>query len=122
MESRATAGFPIGSCKRACPNRSNDPATFASSDVSYKQIGQQVKGLMFGKTAARHRHANRKRIRAPWAQAVDAEHILKLKRLAIAAGLDVPLYTVTGWADARLSAPGEVIAGFWRLSRRLWDA
>jgi beta-galactosidase len=49
-----------------------------------------------------------------------AEHIAALKRLAIAAGLQVPLYTVTGWptldfpAQEVLPVSGAYADGFWQ--------
>ena len=48
------------------------------------------------------------------------EHILQLKRIARAAGMDVPLYTVTGWDNAVLPAQ-EVIPVFGGYPDWPWD-
>jgi beta-galactosidase len=50
-----------------------------------------------------------------------AEHLLTLKQIAHDAGLDVPLYTRTGWPDLKTSMPfgeflplfGSYVEGFW---------
>ncbi len=55
-------------------------------------------------------------------------HILTLKRMALELGLDVPLYTMTGWDGARIPPGGEVIPlfggypdGFWIKGVADWD-
>ena len=47
-------------------------------------------------------------------------YILKLKRMAMAAGLDVPLYTVTGWNNA-VWPPGEVMPVYGGYPDAPWD-
>lgn len=51
-----------------------------------------------------------------------AEHLLSIKRLAIEAGLDVPLYTRTGWPDLATPMPlGELLPLFGGYSDGFWD-
>ncbi|MGI4789770.1 MAG: beta-galactosidase [Janthinobacterium lividum] len=51
-----------------------------------------------------------------------AEHLLSLKRLAIDAGLDVPVYTRTGWPDlATPMPPGELMPLFGGYPDGFWD-
>ena len=47
-------------------------------------------------------------------------YIFKLKRMAIAAGLDVPLYTVTGWDNA-VWPPGEFLPVYGGYPDAPWD-
>ena len=47
-------------------------------------------------------------------------YIFKLKRMAEAAGLDVPLYTVTGWDNA-VWPPGEVLPVYGGYPDAPWD-
>jgi beta-galactosidase len=76
--------------------RSNDPAYLALVTRFDDQIAAQVKGLLWkdGGPVVGVQLENEYGSHGP---GKGAEHILKLKQLAIAAGLDVPLYSVTGW-------------------------
>ncbi len=79
--------------------RSNDPVYLAEVKQFYVQIGQQLHGLLWkdggpvigiqieNEYAANGRGQGR-------------EHLAALKGIAIDSGLDVPLYTVTGWDNA----------------------
>ncbi|MGH9606808.1 MAG: beta-galactosidase [Terracidiphilus sp.] len=81
------------------PTRVNDPVYLASVRTWYGQIGEQLKGLLFkdGGPVIGIQLENEYSKRGPGAG--DA-HILELKKIAIASGLDVPLYVVTGWDNA----------------------
>ncbi|MGB6974269.1 MAG: beta-galactosidase [Terracidiphilus sp.] len=81
------------------PTRVNDPVYLASVRTWYGQIGEQLKGLLFknGGPVIGIQLENEYSKRGPGAG--DA-HILKLKKIAMASGLDVPLYLVTGWDNA----------------------
>ncbi len=51
-----------------------------------------------------------------------AEHLLSLKRLAIEAGLDAPLYTRTGWPDLATPMPfGELLPLYGAYPEGFWD-
>lgn len=70
----------------------------------YDQIGEQVKGLLWkdGGPVIGIQLDNEYSMRGPHA---GDQYILALKKLAIQAGLDVPLYLVTGWNGAVVPEP-----------------
>ena len=78
------------------PTRRNDPTYLAEVQTLYSQIGEQLKGMLWkdGGPVIGIQLENEYHEIGPGA---GAEHIEKLKQLAVAAGLDVPLYTITGW-------------------------
>jgi len=79
--------------------RENDPAYMASVDSWYHEIGRQLHGLMWkdGGPVIGVQLENEYAKRGPGA---GEEHILALKKIALDAGFDVPLYVVTGWDQA----------------------
>ena len=84
-------GFPDWLLRKPCALRSNDPEYLAQVRRWYSQIAAQVKGLLYrdgGSIAA---------IQLENEYVDDAEHLMRLKEIAIACGLQVPVYTVTGW-------------------------
>lgn len=85
------------------PVRSNDPVYLESVQNLYKQIGKQLKGLLWkdGGPVVAIQLENEYSARGPGA---GEEHILQLKKMAIESGLDVPLYVVTGWDNAVIPA------------------
>jgi hypothetical protein len=93
---------------RQGPTRRNDPVYLAAVSRWYQEIGRQLKGLMWkdgGPVVAvqlENEYA---------ARGADAgeKHICTLKKMALASGLDVPYYFVTGWDNAVVPAP-EVMA------------
>ncbi|SEU26127.1 beta-galactosidase [Paenibacillus sp. NFR01] len=119
-------GMPDWLFGRPFEVRSNDEAYLAYVDVLYAQISMQVQGLLYKdggpvigtQIENEHRHSA-----AQWAlttgisnewmtQGHDGEaHMLKLKEMAIAAGLDTPFYTCTAWGGA--SAPAEEMLPLW---------
>ena len=86
-------------------DRSNDPVYQHYAEEWYKQIGQQLHGLMYKdggpvigvQLENEYRHGKG-----------GEAHILWLKNTAQRYGLDVPLYTVTGWQNGSVP-PYEVI-------------
>jgi len=92
------------------PTCGNDPQYLHYVERLYGQIGRQLKGLMFkdGGPVIGVQLENEYNLRGP---GKGAEHISSLKRLALKAGLDAPLYTVTGW-DGAVYPPGEVTPVF----------
>ena len=96
-------GFPDWVLKKG-PTRVNDPAYLASVRLWYGQIGRQLNGLLFkdGGPVIGIQLENEYSKRGPGA---GEEHILELKKIAIASGLDVPLYTVTAWDNAVVPQP-----------------
>ncbi len=110
-------GFPDWLLKN--PNlRTNDPSYLAHVFHFDREIAAQVKGLLWkdGGPVIGAQLENEYALHGP---GEGAEHILKLKELAIAAGIEVPIYTVTGWPSLDFP-PHEVIPvsggypdGFW---------
>jgi beta-galactosidase len=81
------------------PTRVNDQAYLASVRQWYGQIGAQLDGLLWkdGGPVIGIQLENEYSKRGPGA---GEEHILMLKQIAQASGLNVPLYVVTGWDNA----------------------
>ena len=78
------------------PTRVNDPVYLASVRSLYGQIGQQLNGLMWkdGGPVIGVQLENEYSKRGPGA---GEAHLLELKKIALASGLDAPLYFITGW-------------------------
>jgi beta-galactosidase len=101
------------------PNvRTNDPDYLAHVARLDREISLQLKGLLWkdGGPVIGAQLENEYSLHGP---GMGAEHILKLKQLAIEAGIDVPIYSVTGWPSLDFP-PREVIPvsggypdGFW---------
>jgi beta-galactosidase len=112
-------GFPDWLLK-AGPTRRNDPAYMAHVATFYAQIGAQLKSLLWkdGGPVIGIQLENEYSARGP---SEGEEYILALKRLTIKSGLDVPLYTVTGWDNAVVPAR-EVLPVFGGYPDAPWDA
>lgn len=102
------------------PTRGNDPQYMFYVDRLYTQIGKQLKGLLWkdGGPVIGVQLENEYNLRGP---GKGAEHISALKRLALKAGLDVPLYTVTGW-DRTVYPQREVTPMFGGYADEPWAA
>lgn len=94
----------------AMPTRGNDPEYLGHVEKLYAEIGKQIQGLLFkdGGPVVGVQLENEYNLRG---EGYGEAHISELKRLAIKAGMDVPLYTVTGW-DGAVYPSGEVIPVF----------
>ncbi len=90
--------------------RGNDPVYLQQVARLYGQIAAQVKGELWkdGGPVIGVQLENEYNLNGP---GEGAEHIRNLKALAQQAGLDVPLYTVTGW-DGTVYPSGEVTPVF----------
>jgi len=79
--------------------RSNDSVYLAEVRRFYSQIGQQLNGLLWkdGGPVVGIQIENEYALNGP---GQGREHLTVLKQMAIDSGLDVPLYTVTGWDGA----------------------
>jgi beta-galactosidase len=95
------------------PTRENDPTYLAEVQTFYQQIALQLQGLLWkdGGPVIGLQVENEYRSRGP---GKGDEHIRTLKKMAVADGLDVPLYTVTGWDGAAvpLNAALPVYGGY----------
>lgn len=91
----------------AMPTRRSDPEYLRYVARYFDQVGMQLRGLLWkdGGPVIGLQLENEYGARGPER---GAGHILDLKRLALEAGLDVPLYTVTGWDGADVP-PREVV-------------
>lgn len=94
----------------AMPTRGNDPEYLAHVETLYAQIGAQLKGLLWkdGGPVIGVQLENEYNLGGP---GQGEAHIAALKALARQAGLDVPLYTVTGW-DGAVYPSGAVLPVF----------
>ena len=113
-------GFPDWLLTKAPQQRSNDPAYLHYVDLYYKQIGEQLKGLMWnqGGPVVAIQLENEYRGRGAGR---GNDHILKLKEMARDAGLRVPFYTVTGWDGASIPT-GAVLPVYGGYPDAPWDA
>lgn len=94
--------------KRYIKVRSNNSVYLTYVDRWFKQVGDQLKGLLYkngGPVVGIQLENEYRRGKG------GESHILWLKQKAVEVGLDVPLYTVTGWGNASVPE-GEVIPLF----------
>ncbi len=94
----------------AMPTRANDAQYMQYVERLYGQIGQQIKGQLWkqGGPVIGIQLENEYNLSGP---GQGAAHISKLKAFALKAGMDVPMYTVTGW-DQTVYPSGEVTPVF----------
>jgi hypothetical protein len=94
-------GFPDWLLAKTRQQRSNDPAYLSYVDLYYKQIGEQLKGLMWSEggpvIGVQLENEYNKRCAL-----CGTQHILTLKQMARDAGMRVPFYTETGWDGAAI--------------------
>ncbi len=84
-------GFPDWLPDKPYELRSNDPMYLEQVRRWYKRIADEVRGLLYkdgGNIVA---------IQLDNELVDNAEHLAVLKKIALECGLDVPIYTVTGW-------------------------
>ena len=92
-------GFPDWLLAKKCQTRVNDSTYLFYVSKFYNEIGKQLKGLLWkdGGPVIGIQIENEYSNRAPNG---GAAYLSNLKNMAIDAGLDVPLYTITGWDNA----------------------
>jgi len=111
-------GLPDWVLKETNP-RENDPRYLALVDKFDSEIVKQVNGLLWKDGGPvigiqiENEYSNRK-------PGGGAAHILELKHLARENGLDVPLYTVTGWDNA-IYPEQEVLPVYGAYAGAPWD-
>jgi beta-galactosidase len=108
-------GFPDWLQKKGIRLRSDDPKYLSEAKRLYEAIAEQLSGLLWKDGGLVIGIQCENEFGGP------AQHLLTLKKLAFEAGLDVPMYTRTGWP--RLSTPmppgeflplsGAYAEGFW---------
>jgi hypothetical protein len=89
-------GFPDWLLGKHIPLRRNDPEYLRYVGRFYGQIGNQIKGLLWqdGGPILGVQLENEYGLAGPGA---GADHLAELKRMAIASGINPPLFSVTGW-------------------------
>ncbi len=96
--------------------RSDDPDYLAKAGILYEQISKQLTGLLWkdgGPVIG---------IQLENEYGGSPSHLLSLKRIARHDGLDVPLYTRTGWPRMREPMPfGEILPLFGVYAEGFWD-
>jgi len=109
-------GLPDWLLKKGFPVRSDDPRYLAEVRELYGQIAAQLHGLLWKDGGPVIGLQLENEYGGP------GEHLLTLKRLARDAGLDVPLYTRTGWPELKTPLPfGEILPLYGAYAEGFWD-
>lgn len=109
-------GFPDWLMNKGWKLRTDEAGYVEKVKKLYGEIAAQVKGLFWkdGGNIITVQLENEFRGRA--------EHMMTLKKLALEAGLDAPLYTRTGWTNTSTPMPlGEVIPLYGVYAEGFWD-
>ncbi len=112
-ESR-NGGFPDWVLGADCVARTDDPGYLELVRPLFAQIGAQLAGL------TRRDGGPVVAVQVENELYDQPEHLLTLKRMAVAAGIDAPLWTATGWGHAQLP-PDELIPLFGGYPEAAWD-
>ena len=103
--------------KKNLKNRTNDPVYQQYVSRFFEQIGEQTKGLLYKDNGP----IMSLQLENEYTRGQNGEaHIQWLKQTAIKYGIDVPMYTVTGWGDGSVP-PGEVIPMWGGYPDQPWD-
>lgn len=107
-------GFPDWVQNSGTRLRTTDPAFMAMVEPLYSEISKQIEGLLWkdGGPVIGVQHDNERS---------DVPYLLALKKLAISKGIDVPLYTMTGWNRVDIP-PGELLPLFGAYSVSFWTS
>ncbi len=109
-------GFPDWLEQKGWHLRSNDTNYLAAVKVFYGEIAKQLSGLLWKDGGPVIGIQLENEFRGP------AEHLLALKNLAREAGLDVPIYTKTGWPALSTPLPfGEIVPLYGVYAEGFWD-
>jgi beta-galactosidase len=109
-------GLPDWILQKGWRTRSDDPNYLAKVRVLYGEIAEQLKGLLWKDGGPVIGIQLENEYSGP------NQHMLNLKRIAREAGLDVPLYTRTGWNGPHTPMPfGEILPLFGVYAEGFWD-
>jgi beta-galactosidase len=113
-------GFPDWVLKKG-PVRENNPLYLKEVQSFYAEIAKQLKGELWkdGGPVIGIQVENEYREAKP-GTGKGSEHIRTLKKMAVSDGLDVPLYTVTGWDGAAIPL-GDVLPVYGGYPDAPWD-
>jgi beta-galactosidase len=109
-------GFPEWLLAKNLKLRTNDPAYLSEVKTLYGAIAEQLDGLLWKDNGPVIAVQIENEYRG------DPDHLLKLKQMAKEAGLDVPIYTRTGWPT--LKRPilfGELLPLYGGYAEGFWD-
>jgi len=96
--------------------RSDHPRYMGKVRILYAEIARQLQGLLWKDGGPVVGVQLENEYSGP------AQHLLTLKRLAREAGLDVPLYTRTGWPELQTPMPfGEILPLYGVYAEGFWD-
>lgn len=109
-------GFPDWLLQKGWKVRSNDTNYLARVRTLYGKIAEQLNGLLWKDGGPVIGIQLENEYRGP------AEHLLALKRIAHEVGLDVPLYTRTGWPALSTPMPfGQILPLYGVYAEGFWD-
>ncbi len=109
-------GFPDWLLAKGWQVRTDDTNYLEKVKIFYSQISKQLSGLLWKDGGPVIGIQLENEYGGP------ASHLLTLKRMAREAGLDVPLYTRTGWPGLGTSMPfGEIIPLYGVYAEGFWD-
>jgi beta-galactosidase len=109
-------GMPDWLLQKGWKLRSNDPAYLERVKILYGEIAKQISGLLWkdGGPVIGVQFENE--------YSGPAAHLLMLKQIGREAGLDVPIYTRTGWNTPSGKMPfGELIPLYGAYAEGFWD-
>ncbi|HEX2855610.1 MAG TPA: beta-galactosidase [Opitutaceae bacterium] len=109
-------GVPDWALAKGWKVRSDDPPYLEHAKVIYAQIAAQISGLLWKEGGPVIGIQVENEYGGP------AAHLLNLKRIAREAGLDVPIYTRTGWPQLQTPMPfGEIVPLYGVYAEGFWD-
>ena len=109
-------GLPDWLLQKGWTVRSDDPRYLAAARTLFGQVAAQLRGLLWKDGGPVIGLQLDNEYSGP------AEHLLTLKRIAREAGLDVPLYTRTGWPALSTPMPfGEIVPLYGSYAEGFWD-
>jgi hypothetical protein len=96
--------------------RTTNPEFLAKARILYGQIAQQLQGMLWKDGGPVIGAQVDNEYRGP------AAYLLELKKIAIESGIDVPIYTRTGWPTLSTPMPvGEIAPLYGAYSEGFWD-
>jgi hypothetical protein len=109
-------GLPDWILKKGWKTRSADPNYLEKVRILYGEIARQLSGLLWKDGGPVIGIQLENEYRGP------ASHLLTLKQIVREAGLDVPLYTRTGWPALTTPMPfGEIVPLYGVYAEGFWD-
>jgi len=109
-------GLPDWLLQKGWTVRSDDPRYLAAARTLFGQVAAQLRGLLWKDGGPVIGLQVDNEYNGP------AEHLLTLKRIARDVGLDVPLYTRTGWPALTTPMPfGEIVPLYGSYAEGFWD-